>query len=242
MQPERGLGDQAQRPERPGEQLADVIAGHVLDDLAAGLGHPAVRAHHGDPDQQVARRAVAQPPRPGHPGREHPADRRPRGRGTSSDSCWPASPSTPASCSSLHAGLDAGYQSPAACSSTRSSLPCLDHQVAAARRQPPGQPRPAAPRHDRQVQLAAARIVAAASATVPGPPPRTAGRPRPRPRVRPRATAHAAASASAAAPGAGPVVPLGVLAGHSRSACPAATSGCGPRLKPGTSPHSRGVG
>ena len=35
VQPERHLGDQAQRPLRAAEQLAQVVAGHVLDHLAA---------------------------------------------------------------------------------------------------------------------------------------------------------------------------------------------------------------
>ena len=48
------LGDQAERAVRAGEELAQVVAGDVLDDLAAGLGDHAVGAHHGDADQQVA--------------------------------------------------------------------------------------------------------------------------------------------------------------------------------------------
>jgi hypothetical protein len=75
VQPERRLGDQAERALRPREQLAQVVAGHVLDHLAAGLGHDAVGPHHGDPDEQVTRRPVAQPPRAGQPGRDHAADR-----------------------------------------------------------------------------------------------------------------------------------------------------------------------
>ena len=78
MQAERRLGNQPQCPERPGEQLPDVVAGHVLDDLPAGMGHPAVGAHDGDPDQQVARRTVAQPQRAGRAGGDYPADRRRR--------------------------------------------------------------------------------------------------------------------------------------------------------------------
>ena len=64
-------------PGRPGQQLAQVVAGHVLDDLPARPGHGAVRPHDGDADQQVARGAVAQPPGPGEPARHHPADGRP---------------------------------------------------------------------------------------------------------------------------------------------------------------------
>jgi hypothetical protein len=37
MQPDGGLRDQAERAARAGEQLAQVVAGHVLDDLAARL-------------------------------------------------------------------------------------------------------------------------------------------------------------------------------------------------------------
>ena len=74
VQPEGCLGDQAERARRPGEQLAEVVAGHVLDDLAARLRDGPVGPHDGDADQQVARGAVAQPPRPGEPGRDDPAD------------------------------------------------------------------------------------------------------------------------------------------------------------------------
>ena len=76
MQPEHRLHDQPQRPERAGEQLAEVITCDVLDHLAAGARHGAVGADHGDPDQQVPRRTVAQPPRARSPGREGPADGR----------------------------------------------------------------------------------------------------------------------------------------------------------------------
>ena len=40
--------------ERADHQLAEVVAGDVLDHPAAGLGDHAVGAHHGDADQQVA--------------------------------------------------------------------------------------------------------------------------------------------------------------------------------------------
>ena len=76
MQPEHRLHDQPQRPERAGEQLAQVVARDVLDHLAAGAGHRAVGADHGDPDQQVPWRPVAQPPRPGSPGGQRPTDGR----------------------------------------------------------------------------------------------------------------------------------------------------------------------
>jgi hypothetical protein len=49
VQPEVALRDHAERAERAGEKFGEVVAGDVLDDLAAGLGHRPVREDHGDP-------------------------------------------------------------------------------------------------------------------------------------------------------------------------------------------------
>jgi hypothetical protein len=73
------LHDQAERAERAGEQLREVVAGDVLDHLAAGLGDRAVRQSHGDAHDQVARRAVAVAQRPRVAGGEDAADRGLRG-------------------------------------------------------------------------------------------------------------------------------------------------------------------
>ena len=73
VQPERRLGDQAKRARRSSEQLAEVVAGHVLDHLAARMGDHPVGAHHGQSDQEIARGAVAQPAWSGGAGGDHPA-------------------------------------------------------------------------------------------------------------------------------------------------------------------------
>ena len=74
VEAEDGLGDHAEGAERPAEQLGQVVAGDVLDHLAAGVGDGAVGQDHGDADDQVADGAVAQPPRARGVGRDHPAD------------------------------------------------------------------------------------------------------------------------------------------------------------------------
>ena len=63
VQPEVGLGDDAEGPQGAGEQLGEVVAGHVLDDLAAGLRHRAVGEHHFDADDQISHRTVPETPR-----------------------------------------------------------------------------------------------------------------------------------------------------------------------------------
>ena len=65
-------------PCAPGVELAEVVAGDVLDDLAAGVGDRAVGQHDGDADEQVADGAVAQPARAGGVRRQHAAERRAR--------------------------------------------------------------------------------------------------------------------------------------------------------------------
>ena len=99
MQTERRLGDQAERAVGAGEQLAEVVAGDVLHDLAAGLGDGAVGPDHGDADEQVARRAVAEAQRACGAGR----DQRRRSSpliGGSRASRWPAWPARVARSSS----------------------------------------------------------------------------------------------------------------------------------------------
>ena len=56
------------------QQLAEVVAGDVLDHPAAGLGDHAVGADHRDADQQVARGAGGDAARPAGVGGERPAD------------------------------------------------------------------------------------------------------------------------------------------------------------------------
>ena len=47
-------------PSDAGEERVQVVAGHVLDRLAAGLQDPAVREHHGEAEDVVAGHAVLQ--------------------------------------------------------------------------------------------------------------------------------------------------------------------------------------
>ncbi len=77
VEPERRLRDDAERAEGAGEQLAEVVPGDVLDDLAARPGDRAVGEHDRDADQQVARRAVPQAAWSGGRGGERAADGRP---------------------------------------------------------------------------------------------------------------------------------------------------------------------
>ena len=61
VQAEDGLDDDGEGAEGADDQLAEVVAGDVLDHPAAGLGDDAVGADHGDADQQVARGADDEP-------------------------------------------------------------------------------------------------------------------------------------------------------------------------------------
>ena len=76
---ERQLRDDAERAERTGEQLAEVVAGDVLHDAAAALERDAAAVDGVDADHVVAHRAVAEPARAG-PVRGHDAAERGLGR------------------------------------------------------------------------------------------------------------------------------------------------------------------
>ncbi len=71
----RHLDDRAERPVGAGEQLGQVVAGDVLDHLAAALGDGAVGERHAHADHEVARAAEARAQRPGVVGRDDAADR-----------------------------------------------------------------------------------------------------------------------------------------------------------------------
>ena len=75
VQPHRDRADQPERPVGAGEQLGQVVAGDVLDHLAARLGDRAVGEHHGHADHEVAHPAVAVAQRAGVGGGDHAADR-----------------------------------------------------------------------------------------------------------------------------------------------------------------------
>ncbi len=74
VQPEDGLGDDGEGAERADQQLAEVVAGDVLDDPAAGLGDHAVGTHHGDADEQVAGGAGGDAARPAGVGGQRAPD------------------------------------------------------------------------------------------------------------------------------------------------------------------------
>ena len=74
VQAQRQLEDQAERAQRPGEQLGQVVAGHVLDHLATRPRRLAVREGHLDSQDQVARPAVTRAQRARVAGGDHAAD------------------------------------------------------------------------------------------------------------------------------------------------------------------------
>ena len=74
VEPEDGLGHDAEGAEGADEQLAEVVAGDVLDHAAAGLGDHAVGAHDRQADEQVAGGADRDPAGAAGVGRERAAD------------------------------------------------------------------------------------------------------------------------------------------------------------------------
>ena len=76
MQPHGDLGDEPERAERAAVELGEVVAGDVLDDLAARARERAVGERDGDAEHEVARRAVAVAQRAAVAGRDDAADRR----------------------------------------------------------------------------------------------------------------------------------------------------------------------
>ena len=69
------LADRRKRAEAAGQELAEVVAGDVLDHAPAGLDQLAAAGHRLHAEQMVARRAGLDPPRPGEVARERAADR-----------------------------------------------------------------------------------------------------------------------------------------------------------------------
>ena len=76
VEPEDDLGDEAEGAERPAQEARQVEARHVLHHLTAPARDDAVRAHEGDPDDEVAHCAVPCAARPERVRREHAADGR----------------------------------------------------------------------------------------------------------------------------------------------------------------------
>ena len=80
MEPQAGAGDQAEPSLGTAEQLAEVVARDVLDDLAPGARHRPVCEHDRDAEQEIARGTVAMAPRAGEAPGEAGAYRRVAGR------------------------------------------------------------------------------------------------------------------------------------------------------------------
>ena len=74
MQTHRHLHDQPERSERRSEELRQVVAGHVLDDLPARFRHCAIRECNGHPEEEVAGDAVSMAKRTGIAGGNDAAD------------------------------------------------------------------------------------------------------------------------------------------------------------------------
>ena len=143
--------------------LLTVYHGHVLDHLAARVRDHAVGPHHGDADEQVARGAVAEPPRPGGAGGDPPPTV--ASAGASSASCWPAEAERRGKLPDRRAGLHPRQQVAGRVLEDLVHRAQVHHQIAAGRRSAPGEPRPGAARHHREAgPAAAARNSAAASA------------------------------------------------------------------------------
>ena len=70
------LDDHSERPEGADEELGQVVAGDVLDHLAAALDERARRRDHGHADEEIAARSVEVTPRTGRIARENAAERR----------------------------------------------------------------------------------------------------------------------------------------------------------------------
>ena len=185
MQPEHRLHDQPERPVGARVQLAEVVAGHVLDHLAARGGHGAVGAYHGDPDHQVARRPVAQAPWARRAGGERPADRAGAGRLRARRLGRPGRPRRLAGrhiegkllpggrqhlAEPPHPGpgLEPGHQIPGRVLDHLVQPQRVDHQVAARWRGAPVQPAPLPRGTTVRSCSAATRITALASATLAG--------------------------------------------------------------------------
>src|SRR5262249_3678518 len=73
---ETGFGDHGQRAEAPDIKFAEVVAGHILDHLAARASYPAVGMNYGDANQPVARRPVSAAQWAGAGSRDDAADGR----------------------------------------------------------------------------------------------------------------------------------------------------------------------
>ncbi len=143
------VGDDAQSAQGAREELGEVVAGDVLDDLAAGLGDRPVGQDDGDADDQVAHGPVAVAARPVGVRGDHTPDRGARLRsGGSTPSIW----SEPASCSwrswSFIPAWTLTTWSPGTCSMTSSIRAMLRTRSSAFGGLPRCDLRPAAARGD----------------------------------------------------------------------------------------------
>ena len=208
----------ARLPNDPLTSFDEIVAGDVLHDLAAGLRERRRRSVAScDADDQIARRAVAVAQRTAVVGREHAADRRASANGGSSGSHWPCRASASFTSRSVAPASTVAVRSPCSCASDAvQPRACSSTTSMRCRRPAPVDLRAAAADHDR----------------LPLRPTRAA---------MPRRLSRGAGTAGSPAFGRRSASMLPIGRSTSRSARPAASTGCG-RYGPGTSPHSRGVG
>ena len=63
VEPERDAHDQGERPARPADELAEVVPGDVLDDLAARVRDGSVGEHERDAEHEITRSTEPVPQR-----------------------------------------------------------------------------------------------------------------------------------------------------------------------------------
>ena len=148
MQPQRHLGDHAERAFRSDEQPRQVVAGRRLARARAGRDHRAVGQHHRQPQHVLAHRAVADRGRAGRARRGHAADGR---VGAGIDGEGEAGVvQRLVQLQPCHPGFDGHVEILDADARHLVHLAEIDRHAAADRVDVPFQRRPGAERHDRQ--------------------------------------------------------------------------------------------
>ena len=128
-------------PNEPREELGEVIAGDVLDDLAAGVRDRTVRQRDGHAEDEVARRAVAMAQRArvgGRQRRRRPSPRRRRRAAGRARASARRAASVSSSSRSDTPGCSTAVRSPSLCSTIASSAPESTCRPQSAPGVPPG--------------------------------------------------------------------------------------------------------
>ena len=154
MQPQRHLGDDAERAFGADEQAGQIVARGRFARARAGLDHAAVGEHRGQPEDVLAHRAVADRGRAGRARRGHPAERgvRARDRSGTSIRCCAA---TLASCSRVTPASTVTSRSSALTCSTRFISRRSTRDAAVKRVHVPFERGAGAERNDRQLNALA---------------------------------------------------------------------------------------